>query len=130
MPGMSQVWLRNGVNVSHLLLTLVMAWCAILLFLPGETLHSSGSYSWFVQHWPYNEMGWACLFAIATIIGFIGLFSRNRWIRLACAVLLGSAHGELAYGIYESNPLSTGTGTYALLATLSVWRIWVEGLIR
>jgi hypothetical protein len=107
----------------HIMLTVVMAGISIVLLSPGETFHSSPSYAWFLQHWPYTDDRWGLIFGAGAWVGVIGIVSPNRWIKLFSVVVLGVCHTTFAEGIWKSNPISTGIVPYGTLAIASLYLI-------
>lgn len=117
--------LRDARLAIHAALTAVMAWLALVLALPGDTFGSSRSFS-FMQRLG-TEDAWAVAFGLVAGFGLIGLRAVATWWRLASVLVLSTAHGVVAICFALGNPLTTATGTYAVLALLGYYLAWRRG---
>ena len=113
---------RDARIALHVALTVIMGWLALLLAWPGETFATSSSYAVMSRIGP--EEAWAMAFWIVASVGVIGLSTLDRALRLLSALVLATAHGVVALSFVLSNPASTGTGTYAVLAGLGYYLAW------
>lgn len=121
--------MRDARLAIHAALTGVMAWLALVLALPGDTFGTSPTFA--LMQRLGSEDGWAMVFWLVASIGLTGLGSTARWWRLASVLALSTAHGVVAILFVLGNPLTTATGTYAVLALLGyylAWRRTDEGL--
>ena len=108
----------------HISLTLVMAWFCVAMLLPGDTL-SLSSFKAFHDINP-SDRWWAVGFAIAAVVGVVGLFVRQHWAQGLSASILSMAHtfmGILFFlaGRVPDMPVSTGQGTYPIIAGLGAF---------
>ena len=121
--------LRDGRLAIHAALTAVMAWLAAILALPSDTFSTSKSFACMATIG--TEPAWAMVFWVAACFGLIGLLTPSRGMRLGSVLVLATMHGVVAGCLALSNPTTTGTGTYAVLAGLGyylAWRRTHEGL--
>ena len=106
----------------HAALTGVMAWLAIILALPGDTFGASISFR--VMASMATEEHWAMAFWLVASVGLVGLLNQGRGVRLVSVLVLATMHGALAGMFWMSNPFTTGTGTYGILAALGYFLVW------
>jgi hypothetical protein len=122
---LNQRYLKDGVEAIHASLTAVPAWICLDLAINPVFQLIPTSYCWWAAHGTQDYWsGWALIMAS---IGFLGLISRNKFIRLFSATTLGVGHACIATGFLLSVPSATGVGVYFILAGLAVWRIYLEG---
>ena len=115
-------WLPNARGAIHLALCAVLAWLALLLSAPGDTFPTSVSYR--VMAAVASEPRWALAFWAGASVGAFGLATPCRVLRLACVLVLASLHGAVALCFALSNPMTTASGTYAVLAGLGCYLAW------
>ena len=113
---------RGSRQAIHLALCAVMAWLALVLSAPGETFATSMSYRLMASMG--SEARWAMAFWAAAGMGAVGLVTPFPLLRLGCVLLLAAMHGVVALCFALSNPLTTGSGTYAVLAGLGYYLAW------
>ena len=114
--------LRDGRLAIHAALTAVMAWLAVILALPSYTFHTSKSFACMATMG--TEPAWAMVFWLVACLGLVGLLTPSRGMRLGSVLVLATMHGVVAGCIALSNPATTGTGTYAVLAALGYYLAW------
>ena len=113
----------------HVALTAVMGWLAIVLIVPGDTFASSPTFH--VMASIAAEERWAMVFWGAASVGLAGLTTSSRLVRLVSVLLVSTMHGIVALCFVLANPVTTGTGTYSIIAGLGyylAWRRTREGL--
>ena len=106
----------------HAALTGVMAWLSIILALPGDTFGTNLSFR--VMASLATEDHWAMMLWVVATVGIVGLLTSSAPVRLASVLVLSTAHGALAGMFGTSNPISTATGTYGILAGLGYFLAW------
>ena len=106
----------------RLTLTWVMGWWAAILAWPGDTFATGPGYRMFSQI--ASEDAWATIFGIVCVIGALSI----RYVRLRsfAAQILSVSHGVIALLIMMANPISTGTGVYAILAAMAGYLVIVD----
>lgn len=114
--------MRDARVALHVALTAVMMWLAVVLAWSGGIFGSSNSYA--IMHRIGPEHGWAVAFWLVASVGVSGLVTAGPLLRLASVLVLATAHGLVALSFVLSNPASTGTGTYAVLAMLGYYLAW------
>ena len=113
---------HSALPAVHIALCAVMTWLSLALSASGDTFATSVSCRLMACIAP--EPFWAVLFWAAASIGALGLVVPSRPLRLLCVLLLASAHATVALCFALSNPLTTGSGTYAVLAGLGYHLAW------
>lgn len=113
---------RDARLAIHAALTAVMAWLAVILVLPGDTFGTSKSFTRMAALG--TEPVWALVFWLAACLGLVGLLTPSRGTRLASVLVLATMHGVVAGCFALSNPATTGTGTYTVLAALGYYLAW------
>ena len=103
-------------------LTAVMAWLATVLLLPGETFAGSRSFRVMQSLAPENE--WALVFSVLACIGSLGIAVRSPLLRMVCGSFVATMHGVVGLCLVLANPISTGAGTYGILALLGYYLVW------
>ncbi len=106
----------------HAALTAVMAWLAIVLIIPGDTFASSPTFSLMADL--AGEERWAMAFWGAASIGLAGITASSRVFRLVSVLVVATMHGIVAIFFVLGNPVTTGTGTYAIMAGLGYYLAW------
>lgn len=114
--------LRDARVAIHLALTTVMGWLGVLLAMPDDTFGGSMSYRLMAALGP--EHAWAMAFWASANLGVLGLGTPYRAVRLGSVLVLATMHGVVALCFAASNPTSTGSGTYAVLAGLGYYLAW------
>ena len=107
----------------HLTLTLIMLWLGFILVLPESTFTSSNSYR--AMALVATEEHWATAFLGVGAYGIVGLFVTGP-IRKFSVMSLATAHGTLAICLYMGNPSGTGPGTYAIIACLGYYLLYMR----
>ncbi len=113
----------------HAALAAIMGWLGFILILPGDSFVTSSSFN--VMSQIADENTWAISFGIAASAGAVGMATSNRKLRLASVLVLSTAHGIFALCLLTANPLSTGLGTYGIIAGLGyylAYRRTLEGV--
>ena len=114
--------MRDARNAIHIALTAVMAWLSFALHMPGDTFSNTGFREFASLA---TEDDWAYLFLAVAFIGLLGLVTERRWVRLISVLCLSTMHGTVAWCFYlgtePGHPLTTGTGTYAIIAGLGYY---------
>jgi len=114
----------SGWRTIHWMATGVLAWMGFVLILPGLTFGSSPSYSIFVQIG--SEEVWALAYFVAALIGCWGGVSHDWKVKVFSGMVLSMTHGIISMLLLFGNPLTTGSGTYMIIAfavTLRLWRL-------
>ncbi len=114
--------LRDGRLAIHAALTTVMVWLAVILVLPSDTFSTSKSFAYMATMG--SEPAWAMVFWVTACLGLVGLLTPSRAMRLGSVLVLATMHGVVAGCLALSNPATTGTGTYAVLAALGYYLAW------
>lgn len=122
LPNQFRVALRDGRLAIHAALTTVMVWLAVILALPSDTFSTSKSFAYMAMMG--SEPAWAMVFWVAACLGLVGLLTPSRGMRLGSVLVLATMHGVVAGCLALSNPATTGTGTYAVLAALGYYLAW------
>ncbi len=108
--------------VAHLTLLLVPGWFAFILSFDGETFSNGNSYSVMAQI--MTEHNWA-IFSGATFLASFWLWTHNsRFSNVISLSLLCLWHGMVATSLLLTFTLTTGTGTYAILALAATLRMF------
>jgi uncharacterized membrane protein YbaN (DUF454 family) len=108
--------LADGWLVLHFATCAIPAWFALVLSLPGNTFEASASsYSHLAAI--TTEHTFAMVSCVVAVFSAMAWFINGPWVWLASCVMLSGWHGALAALIWTANPLGTGGGTYAVLAT-------------
>jgi hypothetical protein len=108
--------LRDGRLAIHAALTAVMAWLAVILALSSDTFSVSKPFTCMATIG--SELAWAMAFWVSACLGLVGLLTPSRGMQLGSVLLLATIHGVVAGCLALSNPATTGTGAYAVLAAL------------
>lgn len=106
----------------HTALTAIMAWFGLLLSMPGSTFTQGRGWDRFAAI--ASEEAWATVFGAVAIFGLLGLTTLRTQMRLASVMILSTAHGCVAIMMYLGSPLGSGSGTYAIVASLGYYLIW------
>jgi hypothetical protein len=106
---------RNGIHAG---LTAILAWLAIRLWLPDDVFSRSASFAYMARL--ASEDTWAMFLWAVANVGLIGLFSRNRVLKLISVLAVATAHGVFAGCLLMSDG-STGSGTYAIIACMGYY---------
>lgn len=114
--------MNDSRHAIHLFLTAVMAWLGFVLAWPGDTFANSSSYGRMSQI--ATEPVWAMVFWLTATIGFSGLTTQSRLWRLVSVLTVSAVHMIFALLLLSANPISTGSGTYALIAFLGTYLAW------
>lgn len=108
--------------VAHLTLLLVPGWFSIILSMEGETFAGSAVYN--VMASIMTEPQWAVFSGVAFLSGAWLWSADNRITTVASLGILCFWHGMVATCILLSGTISTGTGTYAILALAATLRMF------
>jgi hypothetical protein len=114
----------SGWRVIHWMATAVLAWMGFVLLLPGLTFGTNPAYSVFVQLG--SEEQWALFYILGAVIGVWGGLTQNWKVKVASGMLLSMTHGIIGTLLFFGSALSTGSGTYLIIAfavTLRLWRL-------
>ncbi len=115
-------WLGRFAVATHVALTGIMAWLSIALALPGDTF---GTPQWSGFARVGTEQGWAYAFLLAAFFGAMGLITDRRWVQLVSVFILSTSHltvaGCFLRATQAGGAVSTGTGTYAIIALLGFY---------
>lgn len=71
-----------------------------------------------------SEPAWAMVFWVVACLGVAGLLTPSRGMRLGSVPVLATMHGVMAGRLALSNPATTGTGAYAVLAAFGHYLAW------
>ena len=106
----------------HVALTLVLAWLAIELAIPGDTFGESPGYA--VMARLGSEDHWAMVLWAGASVGLVGVGTQRRVVRLGSVLVLASMLGVVAWCFASAPVLTTAAGTYAVIAGLGYYLAW------
>ncbi len=122
MAGLGTDLVSDARVAIHLALTAIMAWLAIVLILPGDTFFGNRSFTLMARM--ASEDHWAMVFWVTASVGLTGLTTRSAILRLTSVLALATMHGVFALLLFCANPVSSGTGTYMIVAGLGYYLSW------
>lgn len=96
-------------RTTHGVLTLVMAWLAILLIEPEPSLLTSAA-RLMIALMP--EPDWGILCALVAVIGALALLTENYTLRMVSAGVLGAAHLAIGALLFVANPHAIGSALF------------------
>lgn len=100
--------------VGQIVLTFIPLWFAFILMLQGHTFDTSKTYA--MMAIVMSEENWALYSGGMVFVVMACWFSDNYYALLFQNCLLMAWHGLVALCVFLANPLTTGTGTYGILA--------------
>ncbi len=118
--------LCGSAAVSHLTLLLIPGWFGLILSFDGDTFSVSKSYSVMAQI--MTEYNWALFSGAVFLLSLFLWCHRSRTATIASLGVLCFWHGMVATSILLTFTLTTGTGTYAILALAATLRMF--GLVH
>lgn len=113
---------RIAADVNTLLASIPL-WLGFDMLLPGSTFAAARGWSLFAQL--ADENVWGFIFVVIGLIGWAGMVTSRRRLRLAsrCLTCFCLAMTSAAFAI--GSPSSAGTGVFALIAWLGGRLIWL-----
>ena len=114
------LWLTSPDHIAQAILILIPAWFGLTLFSKPNIFETSRSYFYIQQQ--MNEFQWAALSTSIAFISVICWAAHNRYAMIFQNCLLMGWHGLVALCIFIANPITPGSGTYAILAFAATMR--------
>ena len=125
---MNRLTWRDARLAIHFALTLIMAGFGLVLAFPTEKF-STPAFAVFARMG--SENGWAMALWLIACVGFVGMMTSSKTVRLISVLLLASGHGVLGICFAVAPQFGTGAITYVVIAGLGyylAWRRTVEGV--
>ena len=114
------LWLTSPDHIAQAILIFIPLWFGIILANKHNTFETSRSF--LVMQMQMTESQWALVSIIFAIIGIMCWATGNRFAMIFQNALLMGWHGMIALCIFLANPITTGSGTYAILAFAATMR--------
>ena len=108
--------------VAHLTLLLIPAWFCIILSLEDETFRNGRSY--FVMAQIMTEHNWSIFSGAVFLTSLLLWWNDSRITTVMSLGLLCFWHGMVATSLLLTFTVTTGTGTYAILALAATLRMF------
>ncbi len=106
---------RDGWAILHMVVSAVPLWFCFVLSMHGDTFATGGGT---FRHMAAlaTESQWAWASGIIGVVCGAAWWTRFWPYWIMSTVFLAAWHGLVALSVFQSNPIGTGAGTYALLA--------------